>query len=358
MRNEYKSIERFARSNSPVRRLLKHQFFGYFMLMLLFAAIQIVSMNTDGVVSVVFTRAMTTTFIYAIAAMGLTILLSVAGMVSLGTAGFIGLGAYIAGQLLLTEGSPTLLTLILPVLVAIVAGVAIGMVSLRVRGVHLMIVTLAVSSILQDLFQQDNWFTHGYSGMRNVPFQRLFATFSLNRETTYFLVLAVLFVLIILTINIIHSKTGRALLTMRNSEALAQAMGISVLRYRLLAFIIATAYAMIAGALWVSSFGSIIPTTLTTTLSLNILCAVLLGGGIKPIGTILGAFFMFALNMAVLQNIRFFIDNPHAVPVFNALLIIFIVIKYPGGVIRFLMDVAGFGKKMLAKLKVYRYGTE
>ena len=358
MRNEYKSIERFYKSNSPIRRITKHPFFGYAVFVAMFMIIQLIYMNTDGLISLTFTRAMTQTFIFTISAMGLTILLSVAGMVSLGTAGFIGLGGYITGQLLLTRGAPILLTLIVPVVAAVLVGIIVGFVSLRVRGVHLMIVTLALSNILYDLYIQDNWFTGGFSGLRNIPFQRLLTVFSLTRDTTYFFILLVFLAMIMLTINIIYSKTGRALLTMRNSEVLAQAMGISILRYRLLAFIIATAYAMISGALWVSSFGSMLPTNLTLTLSLNILCAVLLGGGITPIGTILGAFFIFGLNLAVLQNIPFFTSHPQAVPIFNAILIIVIIIKYPGGLMRFILEIKNFLKKTLGKWKVYRYGPD
>ena len=358
MKNDYVVLEK-AHKTSYLSNMRKHPLFGYVLIILILLLLQLSFMAGMNVITLTISRALVTTMIYTIAIMGLGILLGLGGMVSLGTAAFIGLGAYIAGNLLRSFTSiPFLLIMLITILVAIVLGIVIGFVSLRVKGLHLMVITLAFSSIMLELFMIPNDFTGGPMGISGIPFPTLATFIVLNRETVFFLVLAVLFVMIILTMNIINSPIGRALLAMASSEPLAQAMGVSLLKYRILAFVIATVYAMIAGVLFVSTFSASTPTSWEGLLSLNILAAVILGGSISPAGIMLGSFFIFALDLIVLRNFAFFVNFPGAVMIMTGILMILIFAKFPGGLSRLVKEFVNVGKKLVARRKVYKYGEE
>ncbi len=323
------SIKEKIKSNQTV----KHPLFSFIILIVVLAVVQLLFMFTDGIISLTVSKAIAQTLIYSIVGIGFSILLGYAGLASLGTAGFMGLGSYIAGNLLIGYDMPFVVTLLIVAVVAIALGGIVGFISLRIEGMYLAIITLGLSEILLELFKTQNTFTGGAAGLRKVPFAKLANLIQLNRETSFFLILGVLFVMIVITINIINSPTGRAMLAMKNSSSAAQAMGISILRYRLLAFIIATVYAMIGGALFVAYNKASDPTSWTLALSLNILAAVVIGGSRSIWGVLLGTFIIFGLDLAVLKNIAFFNNYPGSSMIFSGVLIVVIVMFYPGGIV-------------------------
>jgi len=326
---ELMSIKEKIKSNQTV----KHPLFSFIILIVVLAVVQLLFMFTDGIISLTVSKAIAQTLIYSIVGIGFSILLGYAGLASLGTAGFMGLGSYIAGNLLIGYDMPFVVTLLIVAVVAIALGGIVGFISLRIEGMYLAIITLGLSEILLELFKTQNTFTGGAAGLRKVPFAKLANLIQLNRETSFFLILGVLFVMIVITINIINSPTGRAMLAMKNSSSAAQAMGISILRYRLLAFIIATVYAMIGGALFVAYNKASDPTSWTLALSLNILAAVVIGGSRSIWGVLLGTFIIFGLDLAVLKNIAFFNNYPGSSMIFSGVLIVVIVMFYPGGIV-------------------------
>lgn len=355
MKNYYKDLN--AGSN-PLGKFSKNPLFGYVILALVLMVIQLLFMFTDGIISLTISKAIVQTMIYTIVCLGLSILIGRAGLTSLGTAGVMGLGAYIAGNILKYANVPFIFVIIGTAAAAIILGVVVGFISLRVQGRALLIITLALSEILIELFKTPNEFTGGASGFTGVPFPKLLMFIQLNRETTYFLVLAALFIMIVLTLNIIKSPTGRAMLTMASSRPAAQAMGINILKFRILAFVISTVYAMIGGALYVAYVQGASPYSWTLLLSLNALVAVVLGGTGSIPGVIMGSFVIFGLDLAVLKNIPFFQKYTSASVIFSGLLIIIIIIKYPGGLARLLRDINVGIKKLYVKWRVYRYGQE
>lgn len=343
--NIYKKQLKDIKKNN-IRQTIKHPLFGFILLVAVLASVQLLFMYTDGIISLTVSKAIAQTLIYSIVAMGFSILLGYGGLASLGTAGFIGVGSYVAGNLLKVMNMPFIVVIAVVILVAVIMGSVVGFISLRIEGMYLAIITLGLSEILLEIFKTPNPITNGTSGLRGVPFPTLFNFFELNRETTYFLILAVLFIMIVLTVNLINSPTGRALLAMKNSESAAQAMGISLLKYRLIAFIIATVYAMIGGALYISYIRASDPTSWTLSLSLNILAAVIVGGSQSVWGILLGTFVIFGFDLAVLKNIDFFNQYPGSSMIFSGVLIILIIMYYPGGLIRLFHDVkAKFTKK-------------
>lgn len=357
MHNEYRLEARKERIEK-LKRFTSHPLFGFIILIVALLCVQLVFMYTEGIISLTVSKAIAQTLIYAIVGMGFSILLGYAGLASLGTAGFIGLGSYIAGNMLkmIPLPLPYIVVLGAVILVGIILGGIVGFISLRIEGMYLAIITLGLSEILLELFKTPNPFTGGASGLKSVPWAKIGIFLEMNREKMFFLILFVMFVMIVLTINIINSPTGRAMLAMKNSSSAAQSMGISILKYRLLAFILATIYAMIGGALYVTYIRASNTSSWTLALSLNVLAAVIIGGSRSVWGVMMGTFVIFGLDLAVLKNIAFFNKYPGSSAIFSGILIVLIVMFYPGGLIRLFTDIKTKFTVWTYRWKVYKYG--
>jgi branched-chain amino acid transport system permease protein len=349
---------------ASLKRISKHPYFGF----IVFGGIMLVALwlRTANLLTISVINAIILTMIYSIIALGFSLLLGYGGLASLGTAGFVGLGTfllgYLHGKLQLSLG----LTLLISLAVAIVVGLIVGFISLRIEGMYLAIITLGLGEILRQFFISYETFTGGYSGtsMRQFTlFGRVFVSGDGAYFPTVYLIITILFVLaMIATINIIKSPTGRALLAMKNSDSAAQSMGISLMKYRLLAFVISTVFALLGGVLYLMHVKFSYPPQWSLNFSLEILAAVIVGGAQSIFGIILGVFLIFGLNLAVLNYIPFFSNNPALIVIFNGVLIILVVMYYPGGLIR-LLQLAKFKlglviKRLIARWKVYRYGKD
>ena len=358
MQNDYKQLEKQLKQGRTALR--KHPFFGYLVLAVILVLLQVSFMTgIGGFMTLTISRTIAMTMVYIVGAMGLGILVGMSGLISLGTAAFVGLGAYIAGNMLRTfTGIPFTVILLVTVTAAAVMGAVIGFISLRARGLYLMIVTMGFAIVMQQLYIAPNNFTGGVMGLTRIPFPTLAMALQLNRETVYFLVLAVMFLLVWVTLNIIKSPMGRAMLAMASSEPLAQAMGVQLLKYRILAFIIATAYAMVAGVLWVSTLSAATPVSWTFMLSLNLLAVMILGGSVMPSGIMLGAFVIYALDLIFLRRFAFFVNFPQAVPILIGVLMILIFARFPGGLTRVIKEFMNLFIKLFRKWRMYRYGPE
>lgn len=213
-------------------KTIKHPLFGYCILVLTLMVIQLLFIFTEGIIPLNISQAIMQTMIYVIAGLGVGILLMLAGLISFATGAFIGLGTYIAAFLLKNTQIPFILILAAVVAAGVVIGIIVGFISLRVRGMHLIIITIALATVLFTLYALPNAFTGGPLGVSKVPFPKLVYMLQTSRDTIYFVVLGMMFLLIVLTLNIINSPIGRAMLSMSGSEALSQAMGIRILKYR------------------------------------------------------------------------------------------------------------------------------
>ena len=230
----------------------------------------------------IFPRSIITTLfsviIFSIVAVGYCLLLGYAGLASLGTAGFIGIGIYSVYFAMERWGLTFSVGLILAVAIAIAVGVGVGFVSLRIEGIYLAIITLGVSEILVYVFK-------GISSTLSLTreHRKLFfidLTQTQMQRIIFFIGIVALIGLTCLTKNLMNSPTGRAMTAMKNSTAAAQAFGVSLLKYRLLAFVISVMYAAISGVIYFVYIGSFMTTEnlLTLSTSLNILGAVIIGG--------------------------------------------------------------------------------
>ncbi len=283
------------------------------------------------------------TLIYAIAALGLNLLLGYSGLISLGTAGFMGLAAYISAYLTVDLGWPFLASLAIAVIVPTIIGILVGLVSLKIEGMYLAIATLAVSEVIRKTFEEFDTFTNGFSG-KAAKFPSFFNV-SLDRATTYYLIVIVMVLVMILMYNMVNGQLGRALNAMRGSEAASQAMGVNLLKYRLIAFAFATAFAALAGVLYVHFVRYSYPSIWSLKLSLDFLAMIIIGGLRSIYGTVIGAFIIFAVPDIFLKQIPYFNQLSY---MFNGILIILVIMFYPNGIVYLRYDIKKWWNRLFA----------
>jgi len=226
-----------------------------------------------------------------IATHGLNIMMGYTGLLSLGHAAFVGVGAYTVALAQMHLGLPFWITIPLAGVTAAVVGIFFGLPSLRIRGLYLVIATLAAQFILQFIFVQWQSVTNGDAGLTVLP-ATVFG-FPLNNETRiYYLILFMVIVLTLFALNVIRSRVGRAFIAIRERDLTAQVLGVEIVRYKLAAFALGSFYAGVAGAL-LAYFNQIVnPEQFGLLLSVFFLSAVIVGGMGSVLGAILGALFM------------------------------------------------------------------
>lgn len=343
-------------TNRKIKYITKHPFFGFLVIGLVL--IFLVVIHQFGVRIPI--TSIGTLLVYIIVGLGFSLLLGYSGLASLGTAGFIGLGTYILGYFTKELEFPFIVVLIISLIIAVIIGAIVGFISLRIEGMYLAIITLGLSEILIRVFNNADKFTGGPNGLVMRNFYLLGIKF--NEDMTFVFLIISLVLVLIATYNIMKSPTGRAMTAMKNSQSAAQAMGISVFKYRLIAFIMSTVYAVLGGVLLMSFNKITTPTNWNLAISLNILAAVIVGGPRSIWGIILGTFLIFGVDLVILQRIAFFRNNPNFTVVFNGILIILVVMFYPGGLSRLIQTTKYKLDRAFQKLKVkrkeQRYGTD
>ena len=299
-------------------------------------------LSIAGLISSSFVYALGNTLIYAIIAIGFCLLLGYSGLASLGTAGFIGIGAYTAFYIMQEFGLPYIVAFLVTLAVSLIIGVVVGFISLRIEGIYLAILTLGLAEIIRNLLMVIKATIK--LDIENVQLLGIQLT---DRET-FFLILFTFGVLMWLTANLIRSPTGRAMLAMKNSTSAAQAMGISLMKYRLLAFVISTVFAALGGLMYmmfVRTMTTATSTLLTLTTSLNILGAVIIGGAKSLWGTTFGVFVIYGLQSMFLSKIPFFVENPAFITMITGVLIIVVVMFFPGGFAQILGHIVSWVKQ-------------
>ena len=360
---EFKNqVEAQSPHSKKIKQWLKHPYLSFLILGLVLLGV--LGLQTSGYLDIATFRAIGVTLIYFVAALGFTLLLGYSGLSSLGTAGFIGLGAYLAGLLMAKPGYdnfgsliaygldlPPLIGLMIAILVAVILGGVVGFISLRIEGLYLAIVTLGLSEILVEIFKNLGKFTGGVDGriINRSSYPSLFGSIPVTREVAFIILVVVIVIAMIFVVNLINSPTGRAMLALKNSSSAAQAMGVSVLKYRLTAFVLATVFAVVAGSMYMLFYQSSYADIWTLSLSLNILAAVIVGGAINVWGVFIGTFLIFGFDLAILQNIKFFQSNSNASIIFSGLLIILVVMFYPGGISQMMASLKAFTKNRKLK---------
>jgi branched-chain amino acid transport system permease protein len=256
-----------------------------------------------------------------VAAVGLTLLVGVAGQLSLGHAFFVAVGAYGYAYLAGQEtpgvdgpaglGLPPLVALVGAVALAGLAGAVFSPIAGRVRGIYLGLASLGLVFIGQHILQNATGITGGYEGVAVEPFSVFGFSFSNAEpddfgvfgvpygqlERLWYVGLVVVAVAIWYGRNLVRSRPGRALATVRDSEVAAAVMGVDVVRYKAAAFTVSSMYAGLGGVLYALAFGRIVPESFGFLLSVDFLVMIVIGGAGSVGGAAAGAVFVTALPL-------------------------------------------------------------
>jgi branched-chain amino acid transport system permease protein len=231
--------------------------------------------------------------INALVAIGLCILMGYAGQVSLGQAGFYGIGAYVSSVLTLHLGFPVVVSVILAMAVAAVAAMILAVPALRLKGHYLAVATLGFGEIIYVILNE--WGPGGPSGFGDIPH---FGLPGYTIDTTkgyFFLVWGLVAAVMFFSINLINSRTGRALRAVHDSEAACNAMGLNVAALKIKVFILSAIYAALAGSLYAHYVTFISPGSFSLFYSILVLTMVIVGGITNLWGAITGAVFITVL---------------------------------------------------------------
>ena len=281
------------------------------------AALALVPLFSSGYTLVLLTDVL----VFALFAVSLHLLLGPGGMVSFGHAAYFGLGAYAAALLLLRYDAPMELALLAAPSAAIAGAAIFGWFCVRLSGIYLAMLTLALAQIVWSVAFQWDSVTGGSNGLVGVwP-----ASWLASRTTYYLVALALCTVSIGFLWRVVGSPFGQALRASRDSPLRAEAIGINVRTQQLAAFILAGGFAGLAGALSAFSKGSISPETLSVPRSVDALVMVLLGGIQTLTGPLWGAALFTWLEDAVSREVAYWRAA-------IGLAILVLVLAFPGGV--------------------------
>jgi branched-chain amino acid transport system permease protein len=241
-------------------------------------------------------------FIYGICGVSLMVLVGYTGLLSLGHAAFLGVGAY-AHAYFLEHGMPWVPSVALAMLITTACGIVVGLPALRMTGIYLAIATLAFAVIIQEVFTRWEAVTKGFAGMA-VEKPTIFGIRFHDEAAFYYLCAAILAVTLWLTRNLLRSPTGRAWIAIRDSEIAAQSMGVNLAVYKSIAFAYSAALMGLAGALFAHKIAYLAPDIFTILLSIQLLLLVIVGGLGSLHGAVLGAIFVALLPpiIAILRD--------------------------------------------------------
>ena len=235
-----------------------------------------------------FTLALT----YAVAVLGLNLLVGYSGQISLGHGAFFALGAYTCAILLDRTSVPYLVTIPAAALICFAAGLALGLPALRLRGLYLALVTLAIAIAAPVLIRRFDTLTGGSQGIAvEQPLSPAWLGLA-DDQFRYFLALVVAAPLFWLAAGMVRRDVGRALIALRDDETAAKTMGVRLATFKTRAFGLSAAYAGVAGALFVFANGFVAPESFTLVVSFSFLAAVVVGGLATVAGALFGALFI------------------------------------------------------------------
>lgn len=282
--------------------------------------------------------------IYAIVGLSLNILIGYTGQLSLGHNGFFGIGAFAAAYALTVKQVPFALTFVVAGLAGAAFALLMGLVALRITGLYLALITLVFGLTLEESVFELSWLTNAGAGQ---PANRPEWLFS-DRNFFWFC-LVFLLAAVYLDWRLVRSKTGRALLALKENERVAEAFGIDVTLYKLLAFVLSGTLAGIAGALLAYRIGIVTASGFGFNLALVFVLMTVVGGLGSRLGVILGASLFASLDFLLANTwlhgvesglvtvLTFGSDAARAnvegfiVAMIGALGLLLTVVQFPGG---------------------------
>ncbi|HST02881.1 MAG TPA: branched-chain amino acid ABC transporter permease [Usitatibacter sp.] len=281
--------------------------------------------------------------VFVIAALGLNILVGYCGQVSLGTGGFMAVGAYAAYNFAVRVPQLDLLVIfILAGLCAAAVGVVFGIPSLRIKGFYLAVATLAAQFFIDWAFARIKWFTNDTpSGSVSAPPLEVLGYGIEGPQRKYLLVLAIVSLAALIARNLTRGAIGRSWMATRDMDVAAEVIGIRPLTAKLSAFAVSSFFVGISGALWAFVYlGSWEPLAFDVNRSFQLLFMVIIGGLGSILGSFLGAAFIVILPL-VLNQLPAMLGIPLSTAmvsdiefmVFGALIVFFLIVE-PRGLAR------------------------
>ena len=285
--------------------------------------------------------------ILSLAALGLNILTGYAGQLSLGTAAFMAVGAFMTYNFeLRIPGMPILVSFALAGVCAAAVGIVFGLPSLRIKGFYLAVATLACQFFVLWALTRFGWFSN-YSSSGVITAQKIvIAGYAFeSTRSKYLLTLAIVAVMALAAKNLMRTGTGRAFMAVRDMDVAAEVIGIPIMKTKLLAFAISSFYCGVAGALYAYCYlGTVEPEAFNLDLSFRILFMIILGGVGSILGSFLGAAFITLLPIFLNISSKAIegalgIEVSHALVsnlelmIFGALIVFFLIVE-PHGLAR------------------------
>jgi len=247
--------------------------------------------------------------INGIVVLGLTLLMGFAGQVSLGHAGFFGLGAYFSAILTYHYHFDPWIAMVLALVATLFIASLLGIPTLRLHGHYLAMATLGLGVVLQIIFKEEVELTGGPSGMGGIPYLKAFGISFSNDYRFYFLSWAFMLLLLGLSINLVHSRIGRALRAISQNQVAAGTLGIPVSRLKLLIFALSAGYASLAGSLYAHYMTFVSPGPFGFMASVKMVAMVVIGGSTSLWGALLGTALLVSLPelLTKLQDYEMFV---------------------------------------------------
>ncbi|MEV0538462.1 branched-chain amino acid ABC transporter permease [Nocardia salmonicida] len=293
-----------------------------------------------------YTFQLSMALVYAVALLGLNVLVGQTGQISLGHGAFFAIGAYATAVLLDRWDTPHIATLPVAAVVTFALGLALGLPALRLRGLYLALVTLAIAIFLVPLLKRFETLTGGSMGLTVSKPQAPEWTGLADDQWLYFIALGVAAVSFLFVAGVLRSRVGRALNAIRDHETAAEVMGVRPAHYKTLAFAWSAMFAGIAGCVYTWVIAYVSPDSFATGLSITLLAGLVVGGLGSLWGALIGGLFvMFVPTLA--QDV-----NQAAPGVVFGLLLIAVMYLAPTGLAGLAARTAGWIGNYARKGKV------
>jgi branched-chain amino acid transport system permease protein len=283
--------------------------------------------------------------VFAVAILGLNIIMGYTGQISLGQSAFVGLGAYMTAFGVIS-GWPIIVTFLLACLVPAAVGLVVALPAVRLRGHALAVVTLGLPIIALPLARRFPEFTGGSNGMTvdwmNAPDWSGLAV----DQWRYYVIVIIAAIFFFFARNLVKGRIGRAFAIVRENEAVATSMGISSYRYKVLAFTISSLYGGAAGFLYLGAVQFTSPETSSFIVAINLLAAMVIGGSASIAGSLIGGAFYVAVPFLAGQV------NSSQTAIYSGAILLVVLLIVPGGLITVPRMIRQFAGKRTARAKV------
>lgn len=285
---------------------------------------------------------------YAIALVGMNILIGYSGQISLGHGAFMAIGAYTSAILMDKMNIPYWMTIPIAAFICLVVGFLFGLPALRLEGHYLALATFALAVALPQLlkFKHLEFLTGGVQGIvimkPDSPWESLFGLRLNSDRWLYFFTLAVTLLMFVIGWNLIRGRVGRALIAIRDQPIAAASMGINTPMYKSLAFGVSAMFTGVAGALSAILVAFVAPDSFTVFLSITLLVGMVIGGVSSLTGALYGAIFI-----QFIPNIADQISKAAPWAIYGTMLILFMFLMPTG--------IAGAIRLLGEKLRISRF---